>query len=904
MGSKKAPGNTLVAFEDDLNSIVKEYLEFCTFNATLKSFESESRERGKPLKPLPKRPWDMKKKDLQSNLLSLFKVGSRKEFFHLWDENIPESVKSNDPVCKKLEFYLSIYFAIYPIKYQLSTGKKSKMKVEDSMLSFKTFLESRGAALSQTTEFLPFYALPFVPDPTKHPSYKELFQDSWVPDLQIRLEKFLMLTLPAHPQPRLFEIYQDLNNKNAEQMNQLQQNVVEAEKRCMTYIKRYNKLQSDYHNLIGITAELVDSLESCINGDPVTPEYLQTVCQRLFSNQLRESVDINRPSTAGEMFRASFAPPSPIPEERSKEEVPLLPSLDYDRVKHDMVKAPSRRRELLLQALRWRLTRSEPGGQRDTVLAAYIQHDLLGCAEDDEHRDAMMDALTSGEEVTQQYMARLFNAFASLSTGRNYLGKNEEIVSVLQLALQSEDKDPITRENVLGALQKLSLKRHLQTSMINAGIINWLVGVLEDSDSLSDYTLEYSVALLMNLCLRTAGKKNCVTDRTKMLKVLSDLLGHEDQEIRPYVNGTLYSILSVPEIREEAKAMGMEETLKCFIKDDTPEMNRQIHFIIKQLNTDVISEDAESDDEEEEEDGEEDQDQDAMEADLDKAEAIKAKPGELAGEKLLSTEYLGGSAMNEKPFSRPDTERRSAATNVQRSAASVRHSAVDVTDGQQDIPPATNEPNGQVVRPPTRSGSRSSQHSQAAAAAAAAGDSNDKELSELELERGKTFSRQTADKKPERTPSSKSVNSVNGKSKAQNEYELAFSSRPKIPRDSTSSKGRPSSRGMTPPPAPKASGSPPMNRPSTGGSRQTKKGSRSGVRNASLPPVENVELDYQAINRPSSTSSVVSVMSSVSLHFGSGTSDHPSREPSGLASVKSMSSWKQTGPGSSGSRKK
>ena len=54
----------------------------------------------------------------------MFKVGSRKEFFLLWDSNIPESVKSNDPVCKKLEFYLSIYFAIYPIKYQLMTGKK------------------------------------------------------------------------------------------------------------------------------------------------------------------------------------------------------------------------------------------------------------------------------------------------------------------------------------------------------------------------------------------------------------------------------------------------------------------------------------------------------------------------------------------------------------------------------------------------------------------------------------------------------------------------------------------------------------------------------------------------------------------------------------------------------------
>ena len=41
--------------------------------------------------------------------------------------------------------------------------------------------------------------------------------------------------------------------------------------------------------------------------------------------------------------------------------------------------------------------------------------------------------------------------------------------------------------------------------MIEEGIIKWLVTILEDNDALSDYTLEYSVALLMNLCLRSAG---------------------------------------------------------------------------------------------------------------------------------------------------------------------------------------------------------------------------------------------------------------------------------------------------------------------------------------------------------------------------------------------------------------
>ncbi|XP_072030947.1 lisH domain-containing protein ARMC9-like isoform X2 [Amphiura filiformis] len=790
------------------------------------------------------------KQDLQLDLLSSFKVGAKKEFFILWDENVPESVRQNDPVCKKLEFYLNIYFAIYPIKYHLLTGKRSKVKIEETMTTFKHFLETRGAPLSQTTEFLPFYALPFVPDPTKHPSYKELFQDNWVPDLQIRLEKFLSLTLPARPQPRLCDIYQDINNKNTEQMQRLQQSVVDAEKKTMTYIKRFNKLQSDYHNLIGITAELVDSLEQCINGNMVTPEYLQTVCSRLFSNQLRESVDVNRPATAASIIRASFVQPSPIPEEKSDNEVPLLPSLDYEKVREDMLHEETRKRALLLQALRWRLTRSEPGEQRDTVLAAFIQHDILGCSTDDTHTEAVLQMLTDSEEVIQQYNARLFNAFASLTAGRNYLGKNGKLIGTLQKALQSEEKDSITRENVLGTLQKLSLKRHLQSEMIESSIIDWLVQVLEDYDSLSDYTLEYSIALLMNLCLRTTGKKKCIPLKARILKVLSDLLGHDDQEIRPYVNGTLYSILSLPEIREEAKAMGMEEILKCFIKDDTPEMNRQIHFIIKQLNSDVVSEDPESDDEEEE-DEEEEEDQDAMEADLDKAEVVKATREELSGEKLLSTEYLG--ILTNAPTPRPpsmDSDQGLSSKGSSRSTS--RHSKKESGDALRSSSRTSHHSvNGLIQeskRPPTRSGSRGSNrpssHKSSVSDSQGQMPPNKKDPT---AER--TVSQVAGEERPSTgdrytpKPSQKAMQNLNGKGIGLDDYSTAFGSRPKIPR--TPEHGsRPSSRGMTPPPAPKVSDSPPLSRP---GTSQSRYGQESKSR---MTPVENVERLH--LNTPNS----------------------------------------------------
>ena len=48
-------------------------------------------------------------------------------------------------------------------------------------------------------------------------------------------------------------------------------------------------------------------------------------------------------------------------------------------------------------------------------------------------------------------------------------------------------------------------RRPLQTAMIQDGLIVWLIDILKEPDCLSDYTLEYSVALLMNLCLRSAG---------------------------------------------------------------------------------------------------------------------------------------------------------------------------------------------------------------------------------------------------------------------------------------------------------------------------------------------------------------------------------------------------------------
>ncbi|XP_024210900.1 lisH domain-containing protein ARMC9 isoform X9 [Pan troglodytes] len=590
----------ILAHESELLGLVKEYLDFAEFEDTLKTFSKECKIKGKPLcKTVGGSFRDSKSLTIQKDLVAAFDNGDQKVFFDLWEEHVSSSVRDGDSFARKLEFYLHIHFAIYLLKY--SVGRPDKEELDEKISYFKTYLETKGAALSQTTEFLPFYALPFVPNPMVHPSFKELFQDSWTPELKLKLEKFLALISKASNTPKLLTIYKENGQSNKEILQQLHQQLVEAERRSMTYLKRYNKIQADYHNLIGVTAELVDSLEATVSG-----------------------------KMASTMLRASLAPVK-------LKDVPLLPSLDYEKLKKDLILGSDRLKAFLLQALRWRLTTSHPGEQRETVLQAYISNDLLDCYSHNQR--SVLQLLHSKSDVVRQYMARLINAFASLAEGRLYLAQNTKVLQMLEGRLKEEDKDIITRENVLGALQKFSLRRPLQTAMIQDGLIFWLVDVLKDPDCLSDYTLEYSVALLMNLCLRSTGKNMCAKVAGLVLKVLSDLLGHENHEIQPYVNGALYSILSVPSIREEARAMGMEDILRCFIKEGNAEMIRQIEFIIKQLNSEELPDGVlESDDDEDEDDEE---DHDIMEADLDKDELIQPQLGELSGEKLLTTEYLG-----------------------------------------------------------------------------------------------------------------------------------------------------------------------------------------------------------------------------------------------------------------------
>jgi hypothetical protein len=94
---------------------------------------------------------------------------------------------------------------------------------------------------------------------------------------------------------------------------------------------------------------------------------------------------------------------------------------------------------------------------------------------------------------------------------------------------------------------------------------------------MSDYSLEYTTALLMNLSLRVQGKNKCEEmPENVVLQVLSELIEHENMVVRTHVNGTLYSILTRKALKQQARSLGMQEMLFYLLENSDEQLKKQI----------------------------------------------------------------------------------------------------------------------------------------------------------------------------------------------------------------------------------------------------------------------------------------------------------------------------------------
>jgi len=205
-----------------IQDAIAEYLAAKKFDRTFKRFQIE-RNRIQPENEGNDETvirWGQTKEELKLSLLDAFDSANYEMFFGLWNKQLPNESEIRNPSKENqqhmdkllaLEFYINIYFAIIPFFPNRSFGSKEDTSVRRarSMGQLRRYLDTRGSVLCRrNTEFLPYFSLPAVSDPTTHPVFEELFHPVWSADLKKQLLSFLDSYLLVPRKLLIYEVFE------------------------------------------------------------------------------------------------------------------------------------------------------------------------------------------------------------------------------------------------------------------------------------------------------------------------------------------------------------------------------------------------------------------------------------------------------------------------------------------------------------------------------------------------------------------------------------------------------------------------------------------------------------------------------------------------------------------------
>ncbi|GAB6031096.1 LisH domain-containing protein armc9 [Chamberlinius hualienensis] len=517
-----------------LNNIVQMYLIDGEFKETSEVFRAECQKLGQ-FGSTEDQQSKIVNDDIEK-LVKLFDAGAKDAFFEAFQTVVPSgnSDDNQNQEYLQLECHLQLHFAVFGLT-DLNDEDVAKLKLESGMQEFKQYLESRGSLLSKESDYLSYFALPFIENPTQHVSFTELFQESWVERVRNELKSYMVKYGVKTVKPetvKLATLYEQHQH-----YNQLEKLIDAIQNELKLKNDDLAKLQMNYQNLMKVTVELLSTLEMMVKGDEVNLSNVVEICLTAFPDLFPSNFEVSKilsHSVTTESIATTEKTVSELNRNyslyRSKAYHWNLVNLDYKKLKQDLVSGPLRLKIFILQALRWRLTRSPPGLKRRSVLQDYIHNDLLG-VQGGIYNSSISQLILSPISELRQTMLRLLNSFASLSIGRSYLAQKSGILSSMMDSVIFDKLEQLSLDMALAALQKLSLRRELQSAMIQRDVIEKLIVLIRDGEFLSDYSLEYVVALLMNLCLRSAGKQRCAKQPVQVLKVLTNLLGTQNQDV-------------------------------------------------------------------------------------------------------------------------------------------------------------------------------------------------------------------------------------------------------------------------------------------------------------------------------------------------------------------------------------
>ena len=358
----QVPSNPKLLAMESLNNAIHEYLLKNNYLKTLLTFQEELLKNYSINRSLNMNASEVA--SIEEQMVEAFENGERDVFYEKWNSFVPINLRFEDLNCCKLEFYLQIYFLIYPIH---PLFKKSQFVDKNTLAKYKKYLETKGSELSKTNEFLPYYALPYIQKPQEHPGMKELFTKEWIINLRGKLLEFLSNLFNSQEVPFLYQIFQYYQGNKSLNMNMSPQSLNTGEnkeiyiqqleannKELVTVIQdfntKYTQMQKNYKQfaesakanllesqnkwsavakeLVSISKELITGVENLKSGAGINEKKLAVLVNKTMKYEkflntnledlISQSQDVSlfdKASTINENDKYSELNISPIPQQ-------------------------------------------------------------------------------------------------------------------------------------------------------------------------------------------------------------------------------------------------------------------------------------------------------------------------------------------------------------------------------------------------------------------------------------------------------------------------------------------------------------------------------------------------------------------------------------------------------------
>ena len=639
---------------DIISSLIHEYLYKKDYTKTLDIFQEELAEKIKQGKfyspPITDYP-------TSESLISYFKSGEKDKFLSHWTRLIPNNLILTESTLYKLNFYIQIYFAIYPILNPRTNINEEKIQknLKKNMEEFKSFLERNKPQSESSSEFLAYYALPYIPDPRNNFTYVNLFKPEWTACIIEQIEKCveyyspnkvcnLPLLYDISMGKKIININNNINNnlrgyigKEGKKMKELieenkdlkdkEENnkkiFLESQKNWCSLaldiincsfdlVELCNKLSNNQNlanideisnKLIKYQNFLVNNLND-LNKNKISPEIkitplnIKHVLSRESNINITSNTNINN-NVSISMNSINNIHKNSSPDTTTKKISNLSVSKELKKNKINKIemkdsiinmkklnlilnsKHPIYNEKInhLFKEIREKIY-SKDNTLRTLTLYQIFFYDILGALSN----NSLFKQLLSNKNINLEVI-KLVNSLANYNIGKNYLLSNNNIIEYIVKLMIAENTDTPLRQNCLGSLQKFSLRNEPQNKLIELNVIHYLIDIfMFQGDILSDYSIEYGLALLMNLSLRKGGKEKFEAVGEKIINILIKYLKYDNIQILTCINGMLYSLIKMKKIRKLAVELGIIESLENLKKLKNEQINKQIKCIQDELN--------------------------------------------------------------------------------------------------------------------------------------------------------------------------------------------------------------------------------------------------------------------------------------------------------------------------------